>query len=121
MKLNMVITSILMMVALVGLFTEVKTPGWGLPGTMSVIALALFFGAGYILELASILEILVFVVGVILLLVEVFVIPGFGIFGAAGILLIIGSLFLGLISDFPRSNIRFSRVMTSSVGTRERT
>jgi len=96
-----VITSILMMVALVGLFTEIKTPGWGLPGTAAVIALALFFGAGYILELASVIEIVVFIVGVILLLIEIFVVPGFGIFGAAGIILMVGSLFLGLISDFP--------------------
>lgn len=98
---NPVITSILMMIALVGLFTEIKTPGWGLPGTAAVVALALFFGTGYILELASAIEIILFVIGVLLLLVEIFVIPGFGLFGAAGILLMIGSLFLGLISDFP--------------------
>lgn len=98
---NPVITSILMMIALVGLFTEIKTPGWGLPGTAAVISLALFFGAGYILELASIIEIVIFIIGVILLVVEIFVIPGFGIFGAVGIILMIGALFLGLISDFP--------------------
>lgn len=98
---NPVITSILMMIALVGLFTEIKTPGWGLPGTAAVVALALFFGTGYILELASAIEIILFVIGVLLLLVEIFVIPGFGLFGAAGIILMIGSLFLGLISDFP--------------------
>ncbi|MCB0732649.1 MAG: nodulation protein NfeD [Ignavibacteriae bacterium] len=98
---NPVITSILMMIALVGLFTEIKTPGWGLPGTAAVISLALFFGAGYILELASIIEIVIFIIGVILLLIEIFVIPGFGIFGAVGIVLMVGSLFLGLISDFP--------------------
>lgn len=98
---NPVITSILMMIALVGLFTEIKTPGWGLPGTAAVISLALFFGAGYILELASIIEIVIFIIGVALLVVEIFVIPGFGIFGAVGIILMIGALFLGLISDFP--------------------
>jgi len=98
---NPIITSILLMIALVGLFTEIKTPGWGLPGTAAVISLALFFGTGYILELASIIEIVVFVLGVILLLIEIFVIPGFGIFGAVGIILMISSLFLGLISDFP--------------------
>jgi len=98
---NPVITSILMMIALVGLFTEIKTPGWGLPGTAAIVALALFFGAGYILELASVIEIIVFIIGVVLLLIEIFVIPGFGIFGAIGIILMIGSLFLGLISDFP--------------------
>jgi len=98
---NPIITSILLMIALVGLFTEIKTPGFGLPGTAAVIALALFFGAGYILELASIIEILVFIVGVVLLIIEIFVLPGFGIFGAVGIILMVVSLFLGLISDFP--------------------
>lgn len=98
---NPIITSLLLMVALVGLFTEIKTPGWGFPGTAAVIALALFFGSGYILELASIIEILIFIVGLIFLLVEIFVIPGFGVTGIIGIVLIISSLFLGLISDFP--------------------
>ncbi len=98
---NPVITSILMMVIMVGMFMEIKTPGWGLPGTASLIALALFFGSGYILELASIMDILLFIVGVALLVLEIFVIPGFGIFGVAGIILMIAGLFMGLVSDFP--------------------
>ncbi len=98
---NPVIKSILMMIILVGLFTEIKTPGWGIAGTSAVIALALFFGSGYILQLASGLEIIIFIVGVILLLLEIFVIPGFGVFGILGILFIFAGLFLGLISDFP--------------------
>lgn len=98
---NPVITSILMMVIMVGMFMEIKTPGWGVPGTASLIALALFFGAGYILELASIMDILLFIIGVALLLVEIFVIPGFGIFGIAGIILMVAGLFMGLVSDFP--------------------
>lgn len=98
---NPIITSILIMVALVGMFTEIKTPGWGLPGTAAVIALALFFGSSYILELASAIEIIMFVVGLVLLIIEIFVLPGFGIFGVMGIILMIASLFLGLIADFP--------------------
>ncbi len=98
---NPVITSILMMVIMVGMFMEIKTPGWGVAGTASLIALALFFGAGYILELASIMDILLFAVGVVLIIVEIFVIPGFGIFGIAGIILMIAGLFMGLVSDFP--------------------
>lgn len=96
-----IITSILMMVIMVGMFMEIKTPGWGVPGTASLIALALFFGAGYILEIASIMDILLFLAGVVLLIVEVFVVPGFGVFGIAGIMLMITGLFLGLISDLP--------------------
>lgn len=98
---NPIITSILMMIIMVGMFVEIKTPGWGIAGTASLIALSLFFGAGYILEIASIMDILLFVVGVALLLVEIFVIPGFGIFGIIGIILIVGGLFMGIISDFP--------------------
>lgn len=98
---NPIISSLLIMIGLVGMFTEIKTPGWGLPGTAAVIALTLFFGANYILELASIIEILLFAIGVVLLILEIFVIPGFGIPGILGVILVIGSLFLGLISDFP--------------------
>lgn len=98
---NPIITSILMMVIMVGMFMEIKTPGWGVAGTASLIALALFFGSGYILEIASIMDILIFLIGVILLIVEIFVIPGFGVFGIAGIIMIVAGLFMGLISDFP--------------------
>ncbi len=98
---NPIITSILMMIIMVGLFMEIKTPGWGVAGTASLIALALFFGSGYILEIASIMDILLFIAGVALLLIEIFVIPGFGIFGIAGIILMIAGLFMGLLSDLP--------------------
>lgn len=96
-----IVTSLLIMIGLVGFFTEVKTPGWGLPGTAAVIALTLFFGANYILELASAIEIVLFVIGAILLIVEIFVVPGFGVFGILGILFMVAGLFLGLIADFP--------------------
>ena len=98
---NPIVTSILMMIIMVGIFTEIKTPGWGIAGTAAVIALALFFGSAYILKLASAIEIIIFIVGIVLLLLEIFVIPGFGVFGILGIIFIIGGLFLGLISDFP--------------------
>jgi membrane-bound serine protease (ClpP class) len=97
---NPIVSSLLIMIGLIGLYTEIKTPGWGLPGTVAIICLALFFGSGYILELASIFEILIFIVGIILLLLEIFVIPGFGIFGILGIIFIIGGLFLSMLSDF---------------------
>lgn len=97
---NPIISSLLIMVGLIGIYTEIKTPGWGVPGTAGLISLALFFGSGYILELASIGEILLFAVGVVLLLTEIFFIPGFGVFGIVGIVLMVASLFLGLIGDF---------------------
>lgn len=98
---NPIIASILIMIGFFGLLAEIKTPGWGLPGTAGLIALALFFGSSYILQLASIVEILMFVAGVVLLLVEIFVIPGFGVAGISGIVLIFASIFLSLIGSEP--------------------
>lgn len=98
---NPIISSLLIMIGLVGLFTEIKTPGWGLPGTAALIALALFFGSGFLLDIASVFEILLFIAGVVLLALEIFVIPGFGIAGIGGILLILTGIFLSLLSDFP--------------------
>ncbi|MBE0570164.1 MAG: nodulation protein NfeD [Ignavibacteriaceae bacterium] len=98
---NPIMSSILIMIGIFGLIAEVKSPGWGVPGTAGLIALSLFFGSSYILQLASIIEILMFVVGLGLILVEVFVIPGFGVAGISGIILIIASLFLSLVSQDP--------------------
>ncbi len=89
------------MIGFFGLIAEVKTPGWGVPGTVGLIALALFFGSSYVLDLASIMDILLFVLGLILLALEIFVIPGFGIAGIAGIILIFVSLFLSLTPSGP--------------------
>lgn len=98
---NPIISSILIMIGFFGLLAEVKSPGWGLPGTAGLVALALFFGSSYILQLASVLEIAMFLVGLGLIILEVFVIPGFGVAGISGILLIIASLFLSLVGEDP--------------------
>lgn len=98
---NPIIASMLMMIGFFGLFAEIKSPGWGVPGTAGLIALALFFGSSYILQLASVVEILMFVIGLGLILLEIFVIPGFGIAGISGILLVLASLFLSLVGSDP--------------------
>ncbi len=97
-----IVVSLLLMVGMVGMFVEIKTPGWGIAGTLSLIAFFLFFGSGLILELVSALDIILFIVGVVALILEIFVIPGFGVFGIIGIVSIIASLFLGLMpsTDF---------------------
>jgi len=98
---NAIVSSILIMIGFFGLIAEVKTPGWGVPGTVGLIALALFFGSSYVLQLASIMDILLFVLGLILLALEIFVIPGFGIAGIGGIILIFAALFLSLTPSGP--------------------
>jgi membrane-bound serine protease (ClpP class) len=104
---NSIVSTILIMIGFFGLMAEIKTPGWGLPGTAGLIALALFFGSSYILELASALEIILFVAGIVLLAVEIFVIPGFGLAGISGIVLIFVSLFLTLIGSAPSFDFEF--------------
>ena len=103
---NPIISSILIMIGFFGLMAEIKTPGWGLPGTARLIALTLFFGSSYILQLASMLEILLFILGLILLLAEIFIIPGFGITGISGIALILVSIFLALLGSDPFLDMR---------------
>jgi len=98
---NPIVSSILIMIGFFGLMAEIKTPGWGVAGTTALIALTLFFGSSYILQLASVLEILLFIIGLSLLVAEIFVIPGFGIAGISGIVLIFVSIFLALLGSKP--------------------
>jgi len=98
---NPIISSILIMIGFFGLMAEIKSPGWGVAGTAALISLTLFFGSSYILQLASILEILLFVIGLGLLLAEIFIIPGFGVTGISGIVLIFASIFLALLGSKP--------------------
>ena len=98
---NPIITSILIMIGFFGLLAEIKSPGWGVPGTAGLVALTLFFGTSYILQLASVIEIIMFIIGVALILLEIFVIPGFGIAGISGIILVFASLFFSLVGGDP--------------------
>lgn len=92
-----IVSSLLLTIGFLGLIFELKIPGWGLSGTLGLISLALFFWGHYLIGLANWIEIVLFLLGVGLLFLEIFVIPGFGITGVSGIILIIISLFLALI------------------------
>jgi membrane-bound serine protease (ClpP class) len=95
-----IVSSLLIMLGLGGLLYGIKTGHFGGIATMGLGALTLFFGAQYLAELASFLEIVMFLAGVILLAIEIFVIPGFGVVGILGIVLMITSLFLALGGSF---------------------
>ncbi len=91
------VASLLMGIGLAGLFLELKAPGHAVAGTVGVIALALFFGSHWLVGLATYLDVILFVGGVALLILEIFVIPGFGVAGVLGILGIVSGLFLALV------------------------
>jgi membrane-bound serine protease (ClpP class) len=90
------VTSALMAVAFIALIVEIKTPGVGLPLMISAIAFGLAMFGGFMADLAGLLEPILLVVGLGLLLVELFVLPGFGLPGVSGILLIVVSLVLSM-------------------------
>ncbi len=90
------IREILLVIGFLGLLIEATTPGFGVPGTMGIISLSLFFGGHMIAGLGNWLYVGLFIAGVILLLIEIFLIPGFGLTGIAGIILIFISIFFTL-------------------------
>ncbi len=88
------VTSILLTIGLIALYLEISSPGFGVPGTVAIIAFSVMFISGGMLGTLGSLELLLFLGGVALLAVEIFLIPGFGITGASGLLFMGAGLIL---------------------------
>jgi membrane-bound serine protease (ClpP class) len=84
-----------------GLYLEFRTPGFGLPGILGILSLAIFFWGHHIAGLAGSEELLLFAIGLAFLLVEIFVIPGFGIAGVTGIALMAAGILLSMVHRPP--------------------
>jgi len=97
--INPVISGILILIILGGLYFELQTPGVGFPLMAAIIALVLYLTPYYLNGLAQNWEIVLFFIGVALLALEIFVIPGFGIAGISGITLMVGSLVLVMLNN----------------------
>ncbi|MFH1339509.1 MAG: NfeD family protein [Candidatus Omnitrophota bacterium] len=93
------ISPLLLSLGFLGLLFELKIPGWGISGTLGLLFLALFFWGHYLVGLAGWTELIILCLGIILLLIEIFVIPGFGIAGISGIVLILTGIFLSLVKQ----------------------
>ena len=85
-------SGLLLFVGFFMLVVELKMPGIGLPAITSALAFLLFFWSRYLSGTADSLEIMLFLVGLVCLALELFVFPGFGVFGMSGILLILVSV-----------------------------
>lgn len=105
--LNPAVSGFLILIIIGGIYFELQTPGVGFPILASIIAVALYFIPYYLNGLAENWEIIIFFVGIILLAIELFVIPGFGIFGVLGIICILAGLVLGML---PNQNFDFEFV-----------
>lgn len=97
--LNPAISGILILVMLGGLYFELQSPGIGFPLLAAIVAALLYFTPYYMNGLAQNWEILCFIIGIILLGLEIFVIPGFGVVGILGIILIFMSLILSMLNN----------------------
>tara|TARA_Y100000994_G_scaffold60776_1_gene48983 strand:- start:4685 stop:6025 length:1341 start_codon:yes stop_codon:yes gene_type:complete len=97
--LNPIVSSILILLILGGLYFELQTPGIGFPIIASITALILYLVPYYLNGVAENWEIIMFFIGIIFIALEVFVIPGFGIFGIAGLFTSITSLILIMLNN----------------------
>jgi membrane-bound serine protease (ClpP class) len=88
------VTVFLLVVGMTCLYIEFQMPGFGIGGLISAICFVLFFWARFLSETANSLEVVMFLLGLVLLAIELFVLPGFGIAGVTGILLVLASLIL---------------------------
>ena len=102
--LNPLLQSIFMMMIIGGIFVEIRTPGIGLPLVTAIIGALLYFAPGYLGHLVSYWEILLFVAGLILLGIAIFVLPGFGVAGSTGIVAVVLSLGFAMVDNIELFN-----------------
>ena len=97
--LNPIISSILILLIIGGLYFELQTPGVGFPIIASIAALVLYLIPYYLNGIAENWEIVLFFIGIVFIALEVFVIPGFGVFGILGLFTSIGALILIMLNN----------------------
>lgn len=93
------VSGVLIMLIVGGLYFELQSPGVGFPLAAAILGAVLYFAPLYLEGLVEHWEILIFFVGIILLAIELFVVPGFGFFGITGIILIVVSLALAMVGN----------------------
>lgn len=95
------ISPILLLLGIVGLYIEFKTPGFGVPGIVGVLAFLVYFFGGYVSGLTGMEWVVLFAMGLGLLVLEVLVWPGAMVFGLVGGLMILLSLLMGMVDRWP--------------------
>jgi membrane-bound serine protease (ClpP class) len=93
------VQAVLILIGLVMVFLEIQSPGFSIPGTVAIIAFLLVFGSSALLGKVGSLELVLFILGLGLLAVEIFILPGFGVAGISGLVLIAFSLIFSM-QDF---------------------
>ena len=89
---NPAVQGILIMLIIGGIYFELQTPGVGFPLIVAILGAVLYFAPLYVEGLAAYWEMIIFVIGIVLLILEIFVTPGFGVLGVLGIIAMIAGL-----------------------------
>jgi len=97
--LTPVVQGILLMLIIGGIYFELQSPGIGFPSAAAIIGAIFYFSPLYLEGLAEHWEIIVFVIGILLILTEIFILPGFGIAGISGIILMVTGLTFAMIDN----------------------
>ncbi len=92
---------LLLLAGIVGVYIEMKTPGFGLPGILGGVCFALYFLGGYIAGLSGMEWTVVFVIGLALFAVELFVFPGTLLLGLAGGAMMLAALVMAMVDFYP--------------------
>ena len=95
------ISPLLLLIGIIGLYIEFKTPGFGVFGAIGIASLVVYFFGGYVSGLAGIEWVGVFVLGVVLVAVELFWLPGTLIIGVVGVVCMLVSLLMGMTDIYP--------------------
>ncbi len=96
-----IIGPLLMMGGFLGIYLEFQSPGFGVPGILGVILLMLFFLGHHIAGLAGNEDIVLFMIGVALIFVELFLLPGFGVVGITGLALVLWGILNAMVERLP--------------------
>lgn len=111
--MNPMLQSLLILIIIGGIYFEMQAPGIGFPSAAALVAAVLYFAPLYIDGLAQYWEILLFIIGILLIAAELFIIPGFGVAGISGIILIIAGLTMSLLNN---TDFNFDEVSGKEIG-----
>jgi membrane-bound serine protease (ClpP class) len=95
------ISPLLLIIGVIGIYIEFKTPGFGLPGIVGIVAFAVYFLGGYVAGLSGMEWMLVFILGLALVAIELFAFPGTIALGLLGVALMLASIIMALVDMYP--------------------
>jgi membrane-bound serine protease (ClpP class) len=95
------ISPLLLIIGVVGIYIEFKTPGFGLAGIVGIAAFALYFLGGYVAGLSGAEWVVVFLLGLALVVVELFVYPGTVVIGMLGAVLMLAAIVMAMVDLYP--------------------